>query len=418
MKNARHNGLSSWLSSRSIILILIGLSLAYQAAVFYIVSFASPGNLATVTSLDQESPKVVTAVMNAKLANPEALRLNSSEQSNLNSALLREPLNRVLLRSLAISAELAGDRDRAADIMALASKVSRRDVITQMWLAEYYSRRALLTKAISHYDAALRVSPETRHVIFPRIWSLRSRQHYLNAMKGTVRGGELWHQRFLQYSVERAGLTDLGQVGELIYAGFGGHKHGPQLQSIVDEYVKRAVVMESGDSARKLLAELPEHNTSRFRNLIGWSGRGSPSESLFDWQFGEVDGLAAVVDRQDELSITAQPGVMGILARRSVLSPGFASRYRVVVSFFTDNNSANSDLEGRAVCGLGSNPRNIQAKKVINSTANRIQLQVDVPSDCQIVELQVIFENPDPQFPIDFRLSKPNIKISKSGDVS
>jgi tetratricopeptide (TPR) repeat protein len=82
-------------------------------------------------------------------------------------ALQRDPTQVAAVRSLAVAAELQGRNAEALRLMRQAERLSRRDLLTQLWFIEHYSRTEDVKATLTHYDIALRTSTRAREILFP-----------------------------------------------------------------------------------------------------------------------------------------------------------------------------------------------------------------------------------------------------------
>src|SRR5690606_31218528 len=73
-----------------------------------------------------------------------------------------DPLNVETLRTIALGHSLHEDQARARQIMRLASSLSKRDDITNMWLAQDYGRNGDAQRMLASFDHLLRTSRRAR----------------------------------------------------------------------------------------------------------------------------------------------------------------------------------------------------------------------------------------------------------------
>jgi hypothetical protein len=73
-----------------------------------------------------------------------------------------DPLEVTSIRTVALGSTLQHDEDRARRIMRLALQISKRDGITDLWLAQDYGRAGDVENMIATFDHALRISERAR----------------------------------------------------------------------------------------------------------------------------------------------------------------------------------------------------------------------------------------------------------------
>lgn len=87
------------------------------------------------------------------------------------AALDVQPLNAPALRLLAMWEEGQNHPERANHFAYLSEKVTRRDLLTQLFLLERAVAKGNIPAVLTHYDKALRVSPDSKQLLFPVLMS-------------------------------------------------------------------------------------------------------------------------------------------------------------------------------------------------------------------------------------------------------
>lgn len=83
------------------------------------------------------------------------------------TALMREPINVLAVRVIALSRVSFGDAAGARRAFAYAESLSRRDLPTELFNIENAVRRGDIDSALRHYDHALRTSPDAAGILLP-----------------------------------------------------------------------------------------------------------------------------------------------------------------------------------------------------------------------------------------------------------
>lgn len=73
-----------------------------------------------------------------------------------------DPLNAATIRTIALGSVLHEDANRARELMQLAARISKRDSLTNLWLAQNYGTRGEMDAMMASFDHALRTSSRTR----------------------------------------------------------------------------------------------------------------------------------------------------------------------------------------------------------------------------------------------------------------
>lgn len=153
-------------------LIFFGLFLAFGAFGYSNAMNLRRSSPQTAYSLYRDDPGVIAAHYNDLANKGERLILTEVDRYELQEALRADPLNRMLLRSLGVWYDLNREPKKAFAGMRLSSTVSRRDIISQLWLVEYWMRQSNLGLAYRHIDIALKVHPQLSVLLYPKLNSL------------------------------------------------------------------------------------------------------------------------------------------------------------------------------------------------------------------------------------------------------
>ena len=102
----------------------------------------------------------------------------------------------------------------AADIqswaaMALSSRTSRRDTLAQIWLLEKAAEQNDFDALLTHYDAAVTVTPELASVIHPILVATLKYETARSALKPYIRRSARWMPGFLNIASRDAAVGDL-----------------------------------------------------------------------------------------------------------------------------------------------------------------------------------------------------------------
>lgn len=114
------------------------------------------------------------------LAQPEFPRLSDSLLSLAKASFAADPLEASSLRTIALGGMLQDDPARTGQVMRLAEQLSKRDSITNLWLAQDYLRDGDVEAMLASFDHALRTSSRVREFAMkPVVEALASKESYL-----------------------------------------------------------------------------------------------------------------------------------------------------------------------------------------------------------------------------------------------
>jgi hypothetical protein len=100
------------------------------------------------------------------------------------SSLKREPIQPVGLRVVGSVADGQGRAALTLRLMTASQMLSRRDVLTQLWWIEHYSRTDDVARALSHYDVALSSSEESWQILFPVLVGVSDDPEFAQSLRG------------------------------------------------------------------------------------------------------------------------------------------------------------------------------------------------------------------------------------------
>ena len=146
-----------------------------------------------------------------RLADPRIAR-------DARSVLADQPLDAPALRMLAFHARQSGRREEALRFARLAEKVSRRETLTQILLAEEAARDGNARAALGHIDMALRATNQGRSVLYSVLGKVMADPQIRDEMIGYVHRRTPWLAEFLDHSVRESPASAANTARLLIAA--------------------------------------------------------------------------------------------------------------------------------------------------------------------------------------------------------
>jgi hypothetical protein len=111
-----------------------------------------------------------------------------------------EPLNPRAVRLLHSAQQLDKKKASANALLALADRITRRDVLTQILLIEANVEKDDIGATLKHYDTALTTSIEARDILFPILAEAMSDQSILTHLAKVFKNERPWRMGFLYYA--------------------------------------------------------------------------------------------------------------------------------------------------------------------------------------------------------------------------
>ena len=246
------------------------------------------------------------------------------------AALLREPVNAVAARTLALLVAMQGKEAQANRLMRYAESLSRRDTITQLWMIESDVRRNNVPGALRHYDRALRTSANARELLFPILVQAAASEGVTQPLATLVATRPGWWQAFV------ARLLTEGRSAAAIEAVIVALRLDP---GVADE---RSLLA----SAIHRLVEIGDYR----RALDLYRRTGSPADGLvrngdferenrfgpLDWVLGDGGGAGGIIQPRAAggdpalLMVVEAGSAGGTVARQLLILPSGSYRFSAV----------------------------------------------------------------------------------------
>lgn len=335
--------------------------------------------------LDSRQPDALARAAYTVLSNgalrPDAAsapEMRRAEQNAL-KALAIDPTNVRAVSDIALLRDLQGRREAATGLMRYAERLSRRDLITQLWWIEYMSAQGDVAETLRHFDVALRTSSSAPSILFPILVTASIDPEIAAPLSRLVARRPAWADQFVQQLAQSspdpaAAASFLGRMASL-----DAPASGRALATVVDRLI------EGGrpDVAFALFSRYrPEAARQPIRN---GDFSDTPAEpTAFDWGFPQ-EGVSASIDR-DGLHVDAAAGG-GVAARQLVrLQPG---RRLLRLSYQASEDVGAGGAEPVLSMRCAGSGLAIAAQPATNAGSRT--LAFDIPSSCplQILEIAV-----------------------------
>lgn len=225
-----------------------------------------------------------------------------------------DPLNVPALRTIALGQIVHEDPERGRRIMRLATRLSKRDDVTDLWLAQDYGRLGDVENMLAHFDHALRTSTRAREAAMGPVVGLTGSPESHTALGELLRQRPDWEEAFWnEFSRNPVALANAGAFFE---------NTGLSVEQVPET------------SRRALYANLKRegHFAALFRLAALDPAAAAGAQALSAGQFIAADGAnplgwalrsrgdfaARVHDTTGELQIDARAGSFGAAADRVV----------------------------------------------------------------------------------------------------
>lgn len=328
--------------------------LAWHAAADAIVGITRVGNPERALAISHDDANALASLVDIELS-----RIGNKEQRHLSAKLLEDMAKRSL-RGEALNVRamrqvgMIGDLQRGSGFnsqttLSVASRLSRRDQQTNLWLIERQVSQGNIAGALRHYDFALRTDPKIGELLFSTLTNALNDQDIRMAFAPYVRAKPPWLAAMLTYAL---GASEEPQnIASVITLG-GGLPTESEFAAVEPMLIQKLVERAQLDAVRRyylstkgadpqLLTSLEMNATStdQAKFPLTWGGTKSATvEGSFASTSKNRDGLVGV----------ATTGERGVIGRKLLfLSPG---TYQVVATRDTSGMPGDSQAILSASC--------------------------------------------------------------------
>lgn len=366
--------LQSW--GQRLAIVAAGLLLAWfslAVTLGQVVGTRRPG-LVLRLGIDSATAKAAIA---ATLTKPGATGAEIAQANRLSrEALRREPVNMIAARTQAQLAALRNDRPAADKWFFYAERLSRRDLMTQLWLLEREVGRGNVTGALTHYDRALRVTRNARATLFPVLITASDDPVIADALVPVLKRRPGWALDFVEV------MTESPQASARALATLAGRlgldPASPVERTTLQKAINRLVTDKQFQEASRL---------ARTRQAVGvadgvYNGdfERLPVLTPFDWMLIDGGEQSATIEPRGSgsaLSLRTPHGSAGELARQLLLlEPG---RHVITVGATGLGGAQSRGAELTLSCVDGPV---IQKMPLTTASFTRLRAPALVPIDC------------------------------------
>lgn len=320
------------------------------------------------------------------LADPSATRRGRAE-ALAREALRKDPTAVAAVTTLGIIAEARQNIVEARRLFAYADQLTRRDLLSRLWLIEDAVRRGDAGQALHHYDIALRTSRASQDILFPVLATASSDPSIAADLVETLKTRPAWAEAFLSFVPSNSG--DPRSTARLFLAL---RKAGvPVPVAAQTTLINTLIAMKRYSEAWAYYATLrPGADRSRSRD----PGFSDPIEqpSSFDWvPASSASGLSAAIQRGPNgglFDFSAPAGIGGQMLRQMQFLP----RGIYVLEGHSINIAQQNESSPYWRLACASDDRELGRVIVSNSAENggHYTGKISVPADCPAQNLEFV----------------------------
>ncbi len=296
-------------------------------------------------------------------------------------AIAIDPFDAQAAAHLGLLLQLDNDQAAAAEMMAYAQRVSRRDTATQFWWIEYWAQRGEVAKILRHYDTALRTSSQAPSILFPILVTAVEDPIVSRQLAESLDRNALWTEQFVQQFAQST--PDNAAISRFFLNLAAADFVASELA--ISTAISRLVEAGSPDQALGIYAAFyPEVSKSVVRNPSFADATHLPTP--FDWSLAESGFYVGF--GSNGLEIDAPTSASGPIASQIArLSTGDWQ-----VQLYHDGGLPES---GRLTLDLVCIDNLIDLQPVIRREGNVLETRVRIPANCGYQKLTVSLRSSD-----------------------
>lgn len=222
------------------------------------------------------------------------------------TALRDQPLAADAIRQIGLARDAGRIAPTTRPYMALANEMSRRDGLTQIWLAQDHLTNGDVPRAMLHIDTVMRVSRQVQDLIFPILAQFSTSPGVARALALRSDAGAQWVADYLLYELANGGNR------EMISDVLKSVRRPGRLREIAN--ISRETVRELAEAGDGAGAKALYRHAWRSGFLDEGEVGSATGWRLFDQAGAIAEWRGRGPDRA--LDILAKPGASGIVAQQ------------------------------------------------------------------------------------------------------
>jgi hypothetical protein len=362
-------------------------------------------NPALVVRLKPGDPQSLSVAVDQRTLAKSITQPSPEDARRLAKTLVARPLSASTLRQLAMADQLEGNSPKAARLLDLSDRVSRRELLTELLLSNSAAQHGQPEVAMRHFAAALSTQPEALSLLFPPLANTLRQARFQPVIARYL--DREWAPAFLDYAVRHADPADLlaaVQANPAVQREDRFHRFRGDL--IVN-------LVRAGHPALAFAyaAKVPAEDSAALK-IVGFNRRTTePGLGPLLWRLGNSGGVYASLAGPTVL-VDIDPASTGLaLERIFALAPG---SYTIGATTKAVDLSEDLSAEWQAECLRGEEMTVLgRWKAQVASSAQRARLPIRVDSLCEGVRVTLTVHNLDDQQDAEVEVS--DFELAKGG---
>jgi hypothetical protein len=315
-----------------------------------------------------------------------------SKKSFLSFALNPRALGQI---ALSRDAQNTSTTTNTKTLMKIAQRMSRRDMIVQLWNIEQSASENKISEALRQYDIGMRVNATRRTYFFPALLTRINNEKFRAGLAKYISKNPPWLDEFMNYSIAQTDRPSL--IAALISEG-GGLPKEEKFRATEGALLAKLFITEGPSSARSFYTTFKYEATAKTLNSLNFDSISTnQNRNPISWitvksPISESEFRASKGSQEFYLKGTVSPGQTDIIGRKLIYLP--KGQYAPIIKFskYAFGNGATALLKVSCV-KLGSAILIWQDNIITSKTLSPL----DVPSDCEAQYFDIVLYGGDNQ---------------------
>ena len=382
----------SWILA-AIGLILAGFALRDAAVAVYSVT-----NPSLALAISPTDPRALPLVLDRIALAGQSEGPFEVEEAQLRDGLRAMPLSTRILRHLAVWRDAPPEPTEAATMLAISGQLSRRDMMTQVMLADAAARNGDAPAALRHINAALSTSRGAADLAFPFLGQLLAEPAFRPMIAEYV--DQPWGDEFLYFAAQNGAAADALDVALRKPVAQSEGRFARFRSELLAHLVRQGEAGLAFDYVRRL--EGP-----RAAILADPGFTEATTDTRFaplSWALTNRDGIYADV-ASDGVVVLADPGARGVALER--VFELAAGRWQLTAerSLLQPFRDARADWQFTCASDVKS-PSLGSAELALSEQAGPVRASLSVPRSCEAVRVSLLVHNLDDQRALEILLAE------------
>lgn len=288
--------------------------IAITAAVNATVNVFSERSPSRALSIQSSAPIALMAIVGKEISDGG---LNAKPkpkwEADAKMSLRLQPINAPALRTLALTRQAQGNSKNAMRLMQLSQRVSRRDILTQLWLMQDAVKRDDIHSAMGHIDTALTTHVEIGETVFPVLQDALADQRIVGELATFIRQDRQWLRAFLSFANESNKNPE--QLAKAVRLAGGLPAAGDYRDFETDLIWSLSKAGKAG-SIPSLLASLKRATPTDLSDGRMSSKTLDPRWGPFSWTASSDPDVSSAINEDNQVAVRAAPMRTGMVLQR------------------------------------------------------------------------------------------------------